>query len=696
MVLNFEPAVYWTDFEFNKNIKFVKKLGKEKISYLNIPVSLDIETSSFYNNKQKVGLPYIWQICIEESTVYGRTFEELLKFLDRLKAYFNININNRIIIYIHNLSYEFQFINPYFKWNKVFSIDERKPLFGITEDGIEYRCSYLLSGYSLEKLADQLHEHEIKKLVGNLDYNIIRTPLTKLTDEELEYCFNDVRIVCAYIQECINTEGNIAKIPLTKTGYVRRYCRNACFYVDNSHRGKENNIKIKKYQKLINRLWLEPVEYALLKQAFMGGFTHASNTKANKIIKNVKSYDFASSYPAVMVMEKFPMGKGREIEVENFSESDLYWYMARYCCLITLKLYDLEEAIYYEHPLSSSKCHDLKDCLEDNGRVISLKEATITITEQDFYILKKFYNFDYELINLVIYQKDYLPKDLVLAILKLYSDKTSLKGIQEKIVEYLVSKGMLNATYGMAVTDIVRDEINFITDWTVDPPDLEEQIKKYNHDKKRFLSYPWGVWVTAYARKNLFNGIVECGEDYIYADTDSIKLINYIKHDAWFQKYNEKLRERLQQIATEREIDFELFEPKTIKGIKKLIGVWEDEGVYDRFKTLGAKRYLTQAGDKYKLTVAGVNSEKALEYLLTLGDPFDYFCNEMLIPAEYTGKLTHTYIDEPRIGTIYDYKGVRYDYNVPRCIHLEPATFELSMTQTYLDYILYGKVTKTK
>ena len=34
---------------------------------------------------------------------------------------------------------------PYIKWSKVFAIAPRKPIFAITEGGIEFRCSYVLT-----------------------------------------------------------------------------------------------------------------------------------------------------------------------------------------------------------------------------------------------------------------------------------------------------------------------------------------------------------------------------------------------------------------------------------------------------------------------------------------------------------------------------------------------------------------------
>ena len=118
------------------------------------------------------------------------------------------------------------------------------------------------------------------------------------------------------------------------------------------------------------------------------------------------------------------------------------------------------------------------------------------------------------------YKKGYLPTAFVKSILTLYKDKTELKGVDGKEIEYLASKELLNACYGMSVTDICRQENAFDienNEWIKENPpiDYEKDLDKYNHNKQRFLSYAWGVWVTAYARRNLWSGILEFKQHYL-------------------------------------------------------------------------------------------------------------------------------------------------------------------------------------
>lgn len=205
----------------------------KRIRYYNVPASFDIEVSSFYEGEEapenKRAIMYIWQFGIGDLVTYGRTWEEFETFLISLQAVLDLNADNRLVVYVHNLPYEWQFIRKRFVWASVFILDERKPV-KARMGGIEFRDSLKLSGgKSLANVAKDLQKHKIEKKVGDLDYNLIRTPFTPLTEKELGYCEYDIRVLNAYIEEKIEQDGSVDLIPLTNTGYVRNYCRKACF-----------------------------------------------------------------------------------------------------------------------------------------------------------------------------------------------------------------------------------------------------------------------------------------------------------------------------------------------------------------------------------------------------------------------------------------------------------------------------------
>ncbi len=670
-----------------------KEKRKSKVQLYNIPCAFDIETTSFYYNGEKCAIMYEWTLGINGNVIIGRTWDDLLKVLKTIAAHLQLNVNKRLILYVHNLSFEFQFICKRLLWEKVFSIDIRKPIYAITLSGLEFRCSYRLSGYNLAKLGDELQRYKVAKMSGDLDYSLIRHAETPLTETELKYCENDVRVVMSYIQECIENDGDISKIPLTKTGYVRNYCRNACLYEGSDH--KKNIGKYKEYRSLMKALTLEPDEYKQLKRAFQGGFTHANGYYSGKIMQQVASYDFTSSYPYVMISEKFPMSKGILVNGNGqlHSEDEFYFYLKRYCCLFDVKFYGIMTKVPHENPISQSRCFNVQGVVTNNGRIVQADVLGTTLTECDFKIIRYFYTWEkIEIANFRIYERQYLPTDFVKAVLKLYSDKTTLKGVEGKEVEYLLSKGMLNACYGMMVTDICRDEIKYtkFDTWETEKPDIETAISNYNKSLKRFLFYPWGVWVTAYARKNLFTGIIEFDNDYVYSDTDSVKVLNYKNHLEYIEQYNAQCRAKLEAACKYHGLPFSVMEPKTIKGEKKLLGIWDFEGVYSRFKTLGAKRYMTEKDGKISLTVSGVNKKFAISHLLEeygRDGIFQAFDNYLKIPPDYTGKNTHTYIDEERNGVLTDYTGIELEFHELSGIHLEAADYSLSMSETYIKFL---------
>ena len=680
-----------TQFLSQINTKDIIK-SKDKI-YYNIAMSFDIETSSFYEDKngviytndeykklkhsikaEKKAIMYIWQFAIEENVIIGRTWNDFLYFCKKLYDYLDLK-KRYIIVYVHNLSYEFQFICKWFNWIDIFADSERKPIKAMTDTHFIFKCSYRLSGYSLEVLANNLKSHNIKKMVGDLNYNLIRNSKTPISNEELKYCENDVLIVTSYIEEQIDEFGNIEKIPLTQTGKVRRYVRKQCF-------------QNKDYKYFIKELTIEKPEYLLLKNAFAGGFTHCNAMYTNKICKNVTSYDFTSSYPTVLISEKYPMSKGKEVYVNT--ENELLNLIKNYCVLVDLQFTNIKTSFMYEHIISYSKCRNVKNPLINNGRIVQADSLTITCTDIDFLNIKDFYKWDNLKIGLCyIYKKDYLPKEFIKTILHLYKSKTELKGVDGKEVEYLHSKELLNSLYGMCVTSIVHDTVNFNgAEWTTENGNLDEELKNYNTDKNRFLFYHWGVWCTAYARNNLYTGIKECKDDYIYSDTDSIKIFNADKHKNYFEKYNEWIVQKLEKCLKYHNIPLYFISPKTIKGEIKTLGIWDFDGFYTDFKTLGAKRYIFKKDNKLNITVCGLSKKSGKEFIENKKNPFIFFNEGMYIDSEHTGKMTHTYIDKEIENTITDYLGNTAYYHEKSFIHLEKTDYLLSLSDMYIKYFM--------
>lgn len=176
-------------------------------------------------------------------------------------------------------------------------------------------------------------------------------------------------------------------------------------------------------------------------EAFSGGFTHANYTWSSKIINNVDSWDFISSYLYVMVTHRFPSDKFlpcRISKIEQMNPNNAY--------LIRIRLLNVKSK-YWNNFISQSKCRHIKGGRYDNGRIMKADSLEITLTDVDLRLLKEAYEFDYEIIECWYSTYRYLPKQLINFILDKYVLKTEYKGVVGKEIEYNRQKGLFNSLY---------------------------------------------------------------------------------------------------------------------------------------------------------------------------------------------------------------------------------------------------------
>lgn len=687
--------IYCRNFNFSefgdscRNATVTARNRDEFIEYYNLPFAFDIETTSFYDGDNKRACMYIFMFSLNGSYIYGRTWTDFDFVLDNLQSALRLNNKRRIIIYIHNLAYEFQFLIGHTQMSDVFARTARHVIKATMNNCFDLKCSYFLSGLSLAKLAEDLTSVKIEKKIGDLDYKKIRHYNTPLTEKELGYCEYDVKILHYFIlEEMEKNENNITKIPLTKTGYVRQYCQK---YVK-----KHTNYKAYR-DKIIKLSPTDKDLFCLLHKAFQGGYTHANYIHVDTVLNDVYSIDFTSSYPAQMIRHKYPMQPFTKFTPKNLKE--FYTLVQNYACVMEIAFTKVCSK-KSNHILSRSKCSLCNNGIYDNGRVVKSDYIITYMTDIDFKMFEKFYNYEnIGIINMYISSYGYLPKQLIECILKFFTDKTTLKGVAGKEQEYLIGKGMLNGVYGMSVTNPVNDNITFdglTKEWGTEQKDIEQALyDNYVKNKKQILVYQWGVWVTAWARYELFQGVLKIDDDVVYCDTDSIKFLNFPKYEKWIEQYNKKCEKELEMTMEYYNLPKSALKPKTIKGVECMLGVWDYEGKYDRFKTLGAKRYAYEKDGKYNITVSGLNKKCAVPYLCEIAhkkhiDFFDLFTNDMYIPPEHTGKNTIIYINDPYEIELTDYKGNKAIVSENTYIHMQEQDFNLSMTSEFLNFILYG------
>lgn len=654
--------IYTFDIE---TTTYIRLYGKQydSLSYENF-TEKEKEDAEFHS------IMYIWMFGINDVVYFGRTWEELKEFLYQV----NQNVSEKKILFIHNLSYEFQFLRSRFEFKDVFARTQRKVMkCKFTDFNFECHCTYFMTNLSLENLA-KTYKLNVNKLVGNLDYNIIRCPITKLSDKELAYCENDCLVLYYYIKLELETYLRVDKIPITLTGKVRRELQELVY---------KNIGYRRKIRKAINN---NPHIYNLLVRAFQGGYTHANWIYADEVLENVDSYDFTSSYPYVMTSFKYPMTEFVKEDVK--SVDDMY---RLYAYLLVVRFKNLK-CKYFNNFISSSKCNYVKGCKYDNGRIISAEEIEIVLTDIDFKFILETYDCEYEILESYSSIYGYLPTLLINFILDKYVKKTELKNVPEKHTEYQREKSMFNSIYGMSVTNTIRNDIEYDNDsgWIEKELTNEEIQEKLDNEKKKgFLSFSTGVWVTAYARNNLLRNLIQLDKYQVYADTDSLKLLNGYDKNVIIN-YNKEVKERIKFVSNLLKIPIEKFQPKDIKGEKHLLGVFDcetkkgDKFTYKKFITQGAKKYATEDFDgNINITVAGVpkkNGAKALKKIEDFKDDFEF-------KSSVTGKQTLIYLDEQEESDIIDCEGNIYHNTDKTGCAMIPCSYILGKALDYADLI---------
>lgn len=568
--------------------------GKTKKKYADLISAFDIETTKLYRYPDGyLSFMYVWQWCIDDIVIVGRTWNEFLDFVSELSGLLK---NLTLVVWVHNLSYEFQFLKGIYnlKNEDVFAVKSRRPL-KVDMKNIEFRCSYLHSNLSLDMYLKKRNVKHLKKSGLDFNYAKIRYPNTSLTKDEIEYITHDVVGLCEAIKIDLDSYGDdLYTIPLTSTGYVRRKSKECL---------KSSSVYIKSLMPDID-LWPK------LRSAFRGGDSHANRFYVGRIIDNVYSHDRSSSYPDVMVNDKFPMKPFERIDKRVLTEKEInYLVDVREKPLLmkmTATKVSLQDEIYGNPYLPLHKSLKIRNYINDNGRILEASYLSYIITDIDWKIIREQYKFD-EIFFSDVYISSYgfLPKAFRNLIIALYRDKTELKGIDGKELLYAKSKEEINSVYGMTVQNMLRPQLLFDgIDFYNDDSTLEDMVNFAN--KKMFMPYQWGVWVTAWARYWLYQGIKTVGYQHVYNDTDSVKHIGEVD----FSKLNDFFRERSIKSGAYA---------KDSKGNVHYMGVYEPDGRYSQFKTLGSKKYAYIEDEKLKVTISGVSKKKGGEELQEKG-----------------------------------------------------------------------------
>ena len=687
--------------------------------YSNIIYAFDIETTTTPNG---VVAHYLSNfICCDfekrknknllqefSTPTFCRTPEDIDKFLKKLSKENGTKI---VQIYVHNLTYEFDFLiknvafvrRNFDNKNSLF-IRPRIPLY-VKCKNIEFRCSYRLLNQSLEKIGVQLGFNKLE-----IDYKKQYFCFSDLPENEYQYNLRDTQItLLAVLKECNKWAfiNSVADIPLTSTSFTRKNNK----YINDIKDTKEFSRHCN-YQRYFSK-----DDIAFFEKTFSGGYTHANAFFTGQPLDDVMSIDIVSSYPSTMLYREFPnfmhKYKGEHAfnyflllvkynDFDNISSLDLIQNYSRpfkYAFCAKLRLYNVQAKVLKNKnlilPISASKCENLKQVKLDNGRIYSAKSLDVFVTEVDLYILKQFYNFSvincFELWSTKTYKP--LEKYILTAVKSYLYEKSTLKKIlsnmnhdkkyrvnvddffnaekndfiySDDIINnicalplseqcqtvndnYRLSKNKLNAQYGINVQHLMQDDIEY----NVDKDTFSIIEDSGVVPRVLYRDFIKGTYITAYSRLTLFVFALYLIENtnaiLYYSDTDSWKVGGDLKEiEKATKEYNNKLEDALQ--------------------ISKYynVGAFDIECVYKKFCTLGCKKYIVSDGEEIEVTIAGVNkintSKAYSEIYKKLDFDFDELVDVAFTPCtilEYsvTKKLIMKYQNNNYSERVFDENG---------------------------------------
>lgn len=665
----------------NKLPELAFGVGNRRKWYRHEYCGFDIETTQLVTDTSAHAYMYIWSFTYNDLTILGSYWEEFLNLLEMFQNIFELDFKHRLLVFIANESFEFQFMRKWLNVTDSFFIEERVPLYVLHNDAIEFRDALQITGGNLAHLAKSYTKTQ--KMVGDLDYSILRnhSDAKKLKPKELKYVINDTVILAEYMEYYFRTFAPLGFIPLTKTGILRNQVKKAARAACKAIHVRLQNIIAAAHPK-------ERLYELMMKYLFRGGYVHGTNETVGLVLELLAGVDITSSYPNEMnTKDNYPMGRFYRVKDPTL---ELYEELNKdYATMAVVNFYGLETTTAHSIE-SNNKVIFKKGAHLDNGRILDAEMIQVFITELDFDIYKKFYKWEkMEIKHLWRAKRGRLPRYLLDTLNEYYEKKSRLKREgKQKTKEYALSKEMVNSGYGLTVTRMRRNKIVYDNDNDCYISDDSFVFEK--EVEKQALLPQWGIWVTANARHTLLSMVYEIEmnarrlgrtSDCVYMDTDSIKIRHYADHKHIIEKYNMQHDLLIKEICSKFSYNYDY-----MKGL----GNFDLELPYiKRFKHNGAKRYALKYYDfklrKYitESTIAGLPKGALLKYCTHYHlSVWKTFSDGMNIPIEETGKLASIYNDEPHSDII---NGELMEEQSSIC--LVPIEFTMSIDKEYMNYI---------
>lgn len=477
---------------------------------------------------------------------FGNDIEYLFKFM-------RTNIGS--IFYFHNLKFDGTFIMPYLIKNGYKHITEKKYA---TPKTFTTLISDMGQFYSIEiyftkkkkvtiydstkilplKVSDVPKAFGLKESKLSIDYKEYRKPGHKLTNAEIDYLRADCDIVAKALYE------------MFKLG-MDKMTIGSCALTE-----YKKLVGSKKFDKIFPYVGFDMDKQ--IRATYKGGFTYVNPEFKGKDMGEGISLDVNSLYPAVMYSCDLPFGLPVKFEGE-YDHDELYpLFTQTFSCQFTVKD-DYIPTLQIKNNLAFMP----NAYVETSGD----EEIELSLTSVDFKLFMEHYdvfNIDfkggYKFKSTNTMFRDYIDKWMDVKIKATIEDNEGLRTI---------AKLMLNSLYGkFALNPVVQSKIPYLKDGAIAYRLGEQEVRKG-------IYIAVGSFITSYARQITITAAQSVKDRFMYADTDSLKLIG-------------------------------LDEPTNLEIDKSKLGAWKNEGSFDRARFVRQKTYITEKDCELHVTCAGL------------------------------------------------------------------------------------------
>ena len=584
---------------------------------------------------------------------FFRTLEDFINFAKKFE--------DEIIIYVHNLPFEFSYLVEEYKIgvNHNKSIFRGKdPLKVVINDmpKVEFRDSLALLRKSIKDLGEDIG---LPKLTINYNRNLYYYSL--LFGNDFDYNERDNIITMLSIADFFQNKApiigvnKIKDLSITSTRFFKYYRK---FFADKHFPKKYDGSKARRN----NSLDEDYEFYNISRMAFRGGLVSVNPLYVpDDYNDNFWSYnsvyhiDITSSYIYTMLNTKFPyFSKEDSVKIKN---KKVATGLIKFLCneikengsdflhdagskintsngisrirgfYAKIKLKNLRMKYDFDIPSIDSVRTSLaldKYCETYHGKITETDELEMYVNDAVLESIMIDYDFDDIECDYIIYttKADHLPYYEIVYIMQQFFTKQLLKKNKNtKSTDYLIAKSGLNAMYGIKVENPIKDKVAVrnnqivVTQKANSITNNNNQIlfNEYviNNKNKKTDIYSDGVYISTISRLNLIKMkkyLKDIGCMNIYCDTDSLmfEITNSTEKEVFdkIKKYNNEISNNLlskdwikEAIKMLSKINGE--DKKHIKDLLSDLGNWDIESVDENGNIKPYEAFSTLGAKKY-------------------------------------------------------------------------------------------------